>query len=121
MIFTYRSRGGDQNVGQIFKTGTEKPAYTIDFADGLGSATISSASTGAVNASNSFVTSLCVSTTTVSGSQVLQQVLTCGTSGTSAAPDGSRFKITTTATLSNNEILVFDTYVFVQAATYGPS
>lgn len=122
MIFAYRSRGGDANVAQLNKGPLERPAYVIDFADGaLGAATLSSTSITAFNASNVNVTSICVGTTTISGTTVQQILLTCGTSGTAAPPDGARFKIVSDITLSNGEILNFNTYVFISAPTYAPT
>ena len=119
-IFSYRSREADLNESQLFKSSLSLPQYSIDFADGMGTATISTASTGAVNASNSFSTASCVGTTAIASTVVSQHLLTCGTSGTAAAIDGARFKVTTTATLSNGSVLTYAVYVLVQAASYDP-
>lgn len=120
MIFTYRSRG-EQNQAQITKGPLDKPSYTIDFQDGiLGTATLSTTSVGALSAAAQVTTTTCVGTTTISGTTVQQTLLTCGTTGTQAAIDGARFKIRTSVTLSNGEVLDFDTFVYVNAGLYDP-
>ncbi len=121
LTFTFKSRGGDSNQGQFFKTGAAKPAFVIDWSDGmLSSATISTVGAVAVNSLNATVTSNCIGTTAISGNLCSIQCLTCGTSGTVTATNGDRFKITTTATLSNGEILNYSTFVLVQEPTYDP-
>lgn len=120
-IFTYRARDGERNQAQINKGPLDKVSYIVDFADGiLGSATLSSTSVGAQDSSAQVVTSACVGTTTISGTTVQQTLLTCGTSGTQAAINDSRFRIDTDVTLSNGEILRFSTFVYVNANTYSP-
>ena len=122
-IFSYRVRAGELNSGSLLKTPSEKPLYYMDFADAMPSGvTISTASTGAVNDANAFATGYAVGTTAISGTLISQTLLTCGSSGTSDAQNGWRGKITTTATLSNGEILVWNTFVLVQAGdTYDPT
>ena len=112
-IFSYRSTP-QLNEGLLTKLPLELPLYKIDFQDGMPSGvTLSTASTGAINDANAFVTAVAVGTTSVSGTIVSQTLLTCGSSGTGAAQNGLRVKVTTTATLSNGEQLIWNTYVFV--------
>lgn len=121
MIFTYRSRG-EQNQAQITKGPLDKISYTIDFTDGaLGTATLSSTSVGALTSAAQVTTTTCVGTTTISGMTVQQTTLTMGTTGTQAAIDGSRFRLSTAVTLSNGEVLNYDVFVLVSAAAYAPA
>ncbi len=121
MIFTYRTVPGI-NEGLLTKLPVELPRYTIDFQDAVPSGvTISTASTGALNVNSAYATGYVVGTTAISGTTVTQVLLTCGSSGTSAAVNGARFKVTTTATLSNGQQAIWNTYVYIsEGATYDP-
>ncbi len=121
VIFSYRVTP-DINEGLLTKLPLELPRYVVDFQDGIPSGvTISTASTGALNVNGNFATPYAVGTTAISGTTVAQTLLTCGSSGTAAAVNGARFKVTTTATLSNAEVLLWNTYVFIsEGATYDP-
>ncbi len=120
-IFSFRS-GYDLNQGQLWKSGTSAPSYRIDFTDGIASSSvsISACTAGAVNSSNSDVTSTVVSSVATSGAVVTVSLLTCGSGGTSPAVDGYQTRVRTTVTLSNNAILVYDNFVIVSNPTYGP-
>lgn len=119
-VFTYKLNE-TENVGQLTKSGTSKPSYIVDFAQGMGSGiTLSSATSAAVNSSNTTATTDCVTAAaTVSGTTARVDLLTCGSSGTSAATDGARFRIRTTATLSTGT-LTYDVFVFIKNTTYDP-
>lgn len=115
-------RAGQENTASLEKAGVEKIAYTVDFTAGMpSSATISAITTGAVNSSNADVTTNCVSSVTTTGVAIATVLtLTCGTSGTQAATNLSRFRLRTQATLSNGDILVFDAFLRNVTPTYGP-
>ena len=117
--FSYRS-GNYPNVGTIEKTGLETMVYRVAYADGVpSSVTVSTITAVALNAGNGTVTSLCIGTLSVSGTTASVTLLTCGTSG-AAASDGERFRIRTTAVLSDSSDLVFDTFVKINDPTYAP-
>ena|SRR3990167_1961038 len=118
--YSYSAEGGDANQSQFFKTGAARPSFRIDFADGLGTQTISTVNCVAVDANNTTVTGNVIGTTSVSGSIATIGCLTMGTSGTVAALDGARYRITTTATLSGTSILTFATFILVQDEAYDP-
>lgn len=117
-IFTWRS--GQYN-GQMFgKVGLDKPKYSIDFTDGLGSATLNAVTCGAVSSSNVDVTSVVVSSVTTTTSVATVLLLTGSTGGTTAPADGTRIRVRTTATLSDSRILIQDTFLYVVNETFSP-
>lgn len=121
LIFSYRPIGGNTNEGQFFKLGLAKPTYSIDFTSGLNSGvSISTVGVVALNAGNGTVTSTCIGTVSTSSNVTTISVLTCGTAGATAA-DGERFKFTATATCSNGESLIYETFVLIQSPTYDPT
>ena len=117
--FAYRN--GQVNQGGFTKASLDKPAFLIDWSDGLASGvTVSSVATVALDSTGSTVTTNCVSSTTNSGALTTVSMLTCGTSGTGAAPDGARFRLRVTATLSTG-ILIYDVLVYIRDKAYLPS
>lgn len=122
MIYTFRSNP-QLNEGLLAKLPLELPLYKIDFQDGMpAGVTISTSSTGALNENSVYATPYAVGTTSTSGTVVSQTLLSCGSNGSAAAVNGARFKVTTTATLSNGEQLIWNTYVFIDGGdTYGPT
>ena len=118
--FTFRS-GHEPNQASIQKSATSQPAYQIDFSDCLvGSDAISTGATTAVDQTNTTATTNCVRSTSVSGNKLIVYLATCGTSGTSPAVDGQRFRLTTTMTSTNGIVYPYNVYVFVIAKSYAP-
>ena len=122
MIFSYRTNP-QLNEGLLTKLPLELPLYKIDFQDGIpAGVTISTSSTGALNENSAYATPYAVGTTSSSGTVVSQTLLSCGSSGSAAAVNGARFKVTTTVVLSNGETLAWNTFVFVDGgAAYSPA
>lgn len=121
MRFVYKP--GSRNVGLLFKTVAEESEYEIDFAAGvLTGDSISTVSTATRNSSNSSADTTLLDATSNSGTITTVRLLTGGTSGTADATNNARFKLTTTANLTNGGELQY--VVFLQAvggATYGPT
>ena len=120
-MLTLSFREGYPNQYSMTKTGAEKPSYSVTWDDVLpGTNALSTGVTVALDSNGSTVTSSCVNSTTVSGNQTVVLMLTCGTSGTSPAADGSRFRLRTTATLVSGASYVYDVYVLVRDPAYSP-
>lgn len=122
MLMTYRDGQQLSNEAQISKGGTDCVSYLIDFTDGVPSGvTITSVATVALDMTGTLQTANCVSTTTNSTAQTTVTTKTCGASGTAAAPDGSRFRLRTTATLTPTPgLLYYDVFIYVTNEEYLP-
>lgn len=116
--FTYRD--GTLNEASFIKAGLDRPKFQIDFTDGMGSSTLGAVTVGAVDILNVNATSSVVFGVTTTGSIALISLLTAGTSGTQEATDGARFRVRTTATLSDSRVLVYDTFLYVNNPAYDP-
>ena len=124
IVFTYRAGNSVSNIGQMTKEGLDRPAYIIDWSDGLPTGlTINTVATVALDATGATVTSNCINTTVNTTAQTLVSMLTCGAStGTAAAPDGARFRLRTTATLTTTtDVLIYDVFVYVSSKAYLPA
>ena len=121
-IFTYRASDQFANIGLIVKDGLDRPSVFLDFSDGCinSAVTVSTVSAIAVSSTNSTITTQVVGTTAVSNQVARIDLKTCGASGTSAAVDGDRMKMTVTAALSSGGPLLFDVFIDITAPTYGP-
>lgn len=120
-VFSYTL--GSENTGLMLKGGAEKPAYQVDFNDGMPSgSTISAITCGATDANTQNSTATCVSSATTVGVSLAQVLmLTTGQSGTVPGFNGDRFRLRTTATLSNGSVLYYDTFVTITNALYDPT
>lgn len=117
----YAYRNGELNQASMVKTGAEKPAYVIDFTDAMPLTTgFTTTVTTALDSGGNTQTSNCVGSTSNSGTQASVFLLTCGTGGTAPSATGSRFKLTTTATLSNSAVCTYEVYVLTVDPAYGP-
>lgn len=119
VVLGYRNM--QPNQASFQKSGTARPLFAIDWTDGMASGvTLAACTVGAVNSSNSDVTASCVSGVTTTGALTTVSMLTCGTSGTSAAVDGAQFRLRVTQTLSDSRILTYDAFVVIDNTTYAP-
>lgn len=118
--FSYRQ--GQRNVGLIVKHPDDETEYQIDWADGiLTGDSVSTVTSTSVNSSNTSADTVLLDSTTNSGTITRVRTLTGGTSGTAAATENARFKITTLATLTDGGELRFQVYLIIRGGgTYGP-
>lgn len=119
IVYVYRPDAPNQGLYE--KQGTTTPSYSIDFTAGIATAaiTISACTANAVNASNTNVTSVVVSGVTTTGALANVVLLSCGTSG-AAATNTAQFRVRTQVTLSTGGVLYYDTFIYIDAPTYGP-
>ena len=119
---TLAYREGYPNQYSMTKTGSDKPAYTIDYTDVLpGTNALSTGVTVALDSTGATATTNCVASTTISGNQITVLMLTCGSSsGTQPAADGTRFRLRTTATLQSGAVYNYDVYILVRDPAYAP-
>ncbi len=121
-IFSYRASNQFSDQGLMVKSGLDKPSVVIDWLDGLPSAiTISTVAVAALSSTGATITAACINTLSTSGTQTTINLATCGSGGTAAATNGDRMRIRSTATLSNNGVLIFDTFLYIADPTYGPT
>jgi hypothetical protein len=118
---TYTYRNGQVNEASfILAGGLSKLKYQIDFRDGMGTATLGAVTVGAVDISNVNATVQVVYGVTTTGSIAIISLMTAGTLGTQEAIDGARFRVRTTATLSDSRVLIQDTFLYVSNPAYDP-
>lgn len=121
MRFTYRT--GRRNIGLYLKHVADESEYTVDWAAGiLTGDSVSTVTSASLNSSNTSADATLLDATTNSGTITTVRLLTGGTGGTADATEGSRFRITTLASLTNGGELRY--VVFLQnvgGATYGPT
>ena len=111
--FSYRQ--GQRNVGLIVKHPDDETEYQIDWADGiLTGDSVSTVTSTSVNSSNTSADTVLLDSTTNSGTITRVRTLTGGTSGTAAATENARFKITTLATLTDGGELRFQVYLIIR-------
>lgn len=121
-LFSYRASNQFADQGLMVKGGLDKPSMVIDWLDGLPSAiTVTTVAVAALSSTGAVITAACINSLSTSGTQTTINLATCGSGGTSAAQNGDRMRIRSTATLSNNGALVFDAFVYIADPSYSPS
>lgn len=121
-IFSYRANNQFSDQGLLVKSGLDMPSYIIDWLDGMPSAvTISTVAVAALSSTGATITAQCISSLSTAGTQTTINMATCGSGGTGTAISGDRIRLRSTASLSNNGSLIFDTYVYIANPNYQPT